>query len=145
MEINTTRFGTIPVQEEKIITFSKGILGFSKSRRFILFPHTEGSPFFWLQCIDDGNLAFVVMNPQIVKPDYTINIEEEVLNDLKAKDLKGLDVMCIVTIPQKQPEKMTINLLGPIIINANNHSATQVVCSNADYSHQHPVITKKSA
>ena len=142
MEINTVRFGKILVQEDKVLSFPRGILGFSKNKDFILFPHTEGSYFFWLQSIEDGNLAFVVMNPQLVKPDYTVNIEAPVLKELNAQELTELEVMCIVTIPHNQPKKMTINLLGPIIINAKKRCALQIACSEDQYSHRHPILAE---
>ncbi|HQG33050.1 MAG TPA: flagellar assembly protein FliW [Deltaproteobacteria bacterium] len=143
MEIKTTRFGNITVQDEKVICFPKGILGFSQNKRFILFPHTEGSPFYWLQSMDDGSVAFVVMNPQLVKPDYKITVEESVLSEIKAEESSELDVLCIVTIPHNQPDKMTINLLGPIILNADKRYAMQVVCPEENYSHRHPIISDK--
>jgi flagellar assembly factor FliW len=145
LEIETLRFGKLPIQENKVITFPKGILGFARNKKYILFPHSEGSPFFWLQSVEDGDLAFVVLNPQIVKPDYTVDIEEGVLNELDVKEPSDLEVMCIVTIPQNQPERMTINLLGPIIINSQNRSAIQVICDKQSYSHRHPVVTEKQA
>jgi flagellar assembly factor FliW len=145
LEIETLRFGKLPIQENKVITFPKGILGFARNKKYILFPHSEGSPFFWLQSVEDGDLAFVVMNPQIVKPDYTVDIEEGTLNELDVKEPSDLEVMCIVTIPRNQPERMTINLLGPIIINSQNRSALQVICDKQSYSHRHPVVTEKQA
>lgn len=142
MEITTVRFGKIQVQENKVLSFPKGILGFSASKKFILFPHGEGSPFFWLQSIEDGALAFVVMNPQLVKNDYTVNVEEHVLEELKAQDLSDLEVMCIVTIPNNEPQQMTINLLGPIIINAKQRCALQIVSTEDKYSHRHPILAE---
>ena len=141
MEITTVRFGTISVQEEKVIVFSKGILGFSQNKRYILFPHGEGSPFYWLQSVEDGSVAFVVMNPRLIKSDYTIHVEESLLRELQADDVSDLEVMCIVTIPQNQPEKMTINLLGPIVINVNKRSAAQIITSEEKYSHRHPILS----
>ena len=144
MEITTVRFGKIQVQGNKVLNFPKGILGFSANKKFILFPHNEGSPFFWLQSIEDGALAFVVMNPQLVKNDYTVNIEQHVLEELKAQDLSDLEVMYIVTIPNNQPQQMTINLLGPIIINAKQRCALQIVSTEDKYSHRHPVLAENS-
>ena len=80
MEIETLRFGKIAIQDDKVITFPKGLLGFSQRRRFILFPHKEGSPFFWLQCVEDGELAFVLMNPKLVVNDYIIDIDDDNLD-----------------------------------------------------------------
>lgn len=144
MEIQTARFGTITAQEDKVILFPKGILGFSQNKKFILFPHTEGSPFYWLQSVDDGTIAFVVMNPQLVKSDYAINIEENLLKELHAENLSELEVMCVVTIPLNQPDKMTINLLGPIIINVNKRCALQIICPDENYSHRHPILAEKN-
>ena len=144
MEITTVRFGTIPVQEDKVIVFPKGILGFSHDTRYILFPHGEGSPFYWLQSIDDGAVAFVVMNPQLVKADYAVDVEESLIKELQADDISDLEVMCIVTIPPNRPEKMTINLLGPIVLNVNRCLAVQIVSSDEKYSHRHPILAESS-
>lgn len=59
MEITTVRFGTIPVQEDKVILFPKGILGFSRNKRYVLFPHGQGSPFYWLQSVEEIGRAHV--------------------------------------------------------------------------------------
>jgi flagellar assembly factor FliW len=140
LEIETIRFGAIPVQEDKMITFPRGILGFARNKRYVLFPHGENSPFFWLQSVDDGNLAFVVMNPHIVKPDYSVDYDEGILGELSVEQPSDLEIMCIVTVPRNHPELMTINLLGPIVVNTQNRCAAQVICDNQSYSHRHPVV-----
>ena len=145
MEIETLRFGKIAVQEDKVITFPRGILGFAKNKQYLLFPHSEDSPFFWLQSIEDGDLAFVVMNPRIVKADYSLDVDENVMKEIEAKQETDLDVVCIVTIPRNNPNGMTINLLGPIIINAKSRSAMQIICDKQSYSHQHPVVSGQQA
>lgn len=140
MEIETLRFGKIAIQDDKVITFPKGLLGFSQRRRFILFPHKEGSPFFWLQCVEDGDLAFVLMNPKLVVNDYVIDIDDDTLKDLEYEDGSGLDVLCIVTIPHDDPRRMTVNLLGPIVVNVGKMRAVQLVSTSSAFSHRHPVI-----
>ncbi len=145
MEIETLRFGNIAVLEDKVITFPRGILGFAKNKQYILFPHSEDSPFFWLQSIEDGDLAFVVMNPRLVKADYSLDVDENVMKEIEAKQETDLEVVCIVTIPRNNPNGMTINLLGPIIINAKSRSAMQIICDKQSYSHQHPVVSGQQA
>jgi flagellar assembly factor FliW len=145
LDIETLRFGNIAVLEDKVITFPRGILGFAKNKRYILFPHSEDSPFFWLQSVEDGDLAFVVMNPRLVKADYSLDVDENVMNELDAKQETDIEVVCIVTIPRNDPKRMTINLLGPIIINAKNRNAMQIVCDKQSYSHRHPVVSGQQA
>ena len=144
MEITTVRFGTIPVQEDKVIVFPKGIFGFTGNKRYVLFPHGEGSPFYWLQSAEDGALAFVVMNPRQVKKDYTLNVDDSLLEELQAQDISELEVLCIVTIPPNHPERMTINLLGPLIINVRKRCAAQIIASEEKYSHRHPILSDAS-
>jgi flagellar assembly factor FliW len=145
LDIETLRFGKIAVQEDKVITFPRGILGFAKNKQYLLFPHSEDSPFLWLQSVEDGDLAFVVMNPRLVKADYSLDVDQNVLNELDAKQETDLEVVCIVTIPRNDPKRMTINLLGPIIINAKSRSAMQIICDKQSYSHQHPVVSGQQA
>lgn len=141
MDIQTVRFGKITVEDEKVLVFPKGILGFSNCKRFVLLPHKEDSPFFWLQSIEDGELAFVLMNPNLVKEDYAVEIDEEQLQELDStEENNNLDVLCIVNIPKDNPRDMTINLQGPIIINGTSMRAVQVVLTTTDYSYRHPVM-----
>lgn len=93
--------------------------------------------------MEDGDLAFVVMNPQLVKSDYSIDIDENILGELDVKQQAELEVVCIVTIPRNDPRRMTINLLGPIIINTQSRCAVQVICDRQSYSHRHPVIQEQ--
>jgi flagellar assembly factor FliW len=80
------------------------------------------------------------MNPRLVKSDYTVDIQEALLQELGAGDVSDLEVMCIVTIPPNRPENMTINLLGPIVINVKKRCATQIITSEEKYSHRHPIL-----
>ena len=60
MQIETTRFGLLPIDENQVITFPEGLPGFESHRRFTLVQHpgSDGrSPFQWLQSVDDGALA----------------------------------------------------------------------------------------
>src|SRR4051812_27520296 len=63
MEIVTTRFGTLNVEDERVIDFPKGLLGFPDRTRYALIQTGEENYFFWLQCVDEPNLAFVVTDP----------------------------------------------------------------------------------
>jgi flagellar assembly factor FliW len=102
--------------------------------------HKPDSPFFWLQSADDPELAFIVMNPQLVMPDYAVHLAKE---DRQALQVKGEDPLVIyglVTIPRGNPADMTINLLGPLVINSAAGVGRQVVMSGSDYSHRHPVL-----
>lgn len=144
MKIETTRFGTISVEEDKIIHMPSGMLGFSDKKRFLLFGHKEKTPFCWYQSVDDPAMAFVVMSPFVIKPDYAVEADEAAKAMSWEDDGDDIDVYVVVTIPRGEPEKMTANLLGPILINARTRQGIQMVISNSPYSHKFPIEFKAS-
>lgn len=146
MKIETTRFGTITAEEEKVITMPFGMLGFPDAKRFIMLQHKENSPFFWYQSVDDPTLAFVIMNPFLFEPDYNIDLDDWVTemawNEEGRQD--NLELYVVVNIPKGAPDKMTANLIGPILINNTIHQAVQMIISESSYSHKFPLLQKNS-
>ncbi len=53
LEIETSRFGTIVIEEEQIFRLPEGIIGFPEWTRYILLNHREGSPFQWFQSVEN--------------------------------------------------------------------------------------------
>ncbi len=144
MNLSTSRFGTIDVQEEQIIHVPSGMIGFPDSQRFTLLEHKKGSPFMWLQSVDDGALAFVLMDPLLFKPDYQIKIEAEDREVLKLTDASnGILTLVVVNISPREPFEVTANLLGPLIINMQKRLGRQIALSNPQYSHRHPIPLKQ--
>src|SRR5437773_11898362 len=111
MEIETTRFGRLDVDDERIITFSRGLLGFPDHNRYALIQAGEENYFFWLQCVDQANLAFVVTDPSIFFKDYQVAIKTETQADL---DLDDLGMAQVFVVCNKGGDWLTGNLLGPI-------------------------------
>ncbi len=141
MQIETSRFGKIEIEESKIIFFTSGILGFPEAKRYVLIPHPN-SPFFWLQAVDVPELAFVVIDPKIFFPEYEITIPPEAKKELHIKDKDEICILCIVTIPKDKPEEMTVNLLGPIIINVTRKLAKQIVLNSKRYPLREPLYQR---
>ena len=132
MKVLTDRFGAIEVSEEDIITMVDPILGFPYAKRYVIIDHKEGSPFKWLQSVDDGSLAFVIVNPKLIKPDYVVPIDEEDARKLQIESPEDADVYVIVVIPEN-PRDMTVNLRGPIVVNRKKKLAKQVVIPDDSY------------
>ena len=140
MTIATSRLGEVEVSTQKIIHLPQGVLGFPAHRNFVLLVHKPDSPFSWFQSVDDPELAFIVMNPQLVIPDYSVDLTKEDCQALRLQGEEPLAVYGLVTIPRGNPAEMTINLLGPLVINTAVGVGKQVVMSGSNYSHRHPVL-----
>ncbi|MCD4716278.1 MAG: flagellar assembly protein FliW [Desulfobacterales bacterium] len=144
MKIKTTRFGTVTLGEEKILNMPFGMLGFQDKKRFVILQNKENSPFFWYQSVDDPSLAFVITNPFLFMPDYEVDIENVLIEMSWNGNSKNniLELYVVVNIPKGAPEKMTANLIGPILVNNKTRQAVQVVMSNSPYIHNFPLITQ---
>jgi len=137
MEIESTRFGQLTVDDDRVITLPRGLLGFPNHTRFALIQTGEENYFFWLQSIDEPNLAFVVTDPSIFFKDYEVPIREETQADLQLSDASFAQVFVICN---KVDEWLTGNLLGPIVVNAQNRLAQQVVLTEKKWTTRQPLL-----
>ncbi len=137
MTIQTSRFGTLEVDPEKAIVFSRGILGFPGAGRFALIaPEAEGS-FYWLQSMDVPDLAFVVTDPLLFVPDYNVNLREETRLQLGINQVSDIQILIIVN---KVGDTLTGNLQGPLVIHSVTRQAMQVVLNEKRYQTRHPLM-----
>ncbi|RLC44425.1 MAG: flagellar assembly protein FliW [Candidatus Coatesbacteria bacterium] len=133
---------TLKVKQKDIIRFDEGILGFPNSHSYILIPHEPGSPFAWLQSVDEDNLAFLLINPAIVKPDYVVKLPQEVTKDLKLTDVSDGLVLAIVVVPE-DPRKMRMNLRAPVVINTRERLGRQVVLEDTSLEIRYPILSEE--
>ena len=141
MKIETTQFGTIQIEEEKIITMPASMPGFPERKRFIILERKKTRPFYWYQCVDDSALAFVIMNPYLFKPDYSVDLTPTIKEMSWETDGKeNLELYVVVNTSDGIPDKITANLIGPLLINIKRHEAVQMVIHNSSYSHKYPVF-----
>jgi flagellar assembly factor FliW len=137
MDIESTRFGQLSVDDDRIIELPKGLLGFPNHTRFALIQAGQENYFFWLQSVDEPNLAFVVTDPTIFFKDYDVPIREETQVDLQLIDSRFAQVFVICN---KVDEWLTGNLLGPIVVNAQNRQAQQVVLTEKKWTTRQPLL-----
>ena len=139
MKVDTTRFGAITIDEQKIITMPFGMLGFPDEKRYVIVQHKENSPFFWYQSMDDPALAFVITSPFFFVPDYAVSLGDAI-NQMSWDDGDKVELYVVVNIPNGSPDKMTANLIGPILVNTENYQAVQMVVTESPYSHRFPLL-----
>lgn len=129
MIINTRIFGEIDVEEDKVITFEEGIIGFPDCRRFTLIfdeDKDDHNSISWMQSLDEPVFALPVMDPLLVKPDYNPQVEDELLKELGELTEENLFILVTVTVPENI-EELSVNLKAPLIINVDERKAVQII------------------
>jgi len=145
MEINTKAYGKINIDDKQVLTFPSGLFGFESLTEYALLD-AEQQPFFWLQSLEVEQIAFILINPIIFRPDYDPAVHEDELLEIGLTDNDDDDFLLfsIVTIPADQ-SRMTANLQGPIVINKDTKIGRQFISTCADWKVRHNIIEELAA
>ena len=135
--IDTSRFGQLVVNSDRLIVFDEGILGFPLQHEYALLQTGEGSGFYWLQSVDTRDLAFVVCDPRLFVADYQVPVKVEDLECIGINDPQNSQLFVIVN---KVGDLLTGNLQGPLVVNVTNRKARQLVLSDKRYATRHPLM-----
>lgn len=145
IKIHTKRFGDMEFSEDSVVKVIGGLIGLSGYENFVIIRYQDDSPFYWLQCVDEPELALVMVSPLLFKPDYDPTIPLSVNKELDAQSPGDITVFVIVTIPAGNPQNMTANLLGPVVLNPRSRRARQLVLDDRVYSHRYRVVKKEGS
>jgi len=137
MDIQTTRFGRLNIDEQGIISFSRGLLGFSDHTQFALIQPNADSCFYWLQSTQQADLAVVLVDPQLFFKDYQVPIKGETAEELGLTDLSAAQVLVICN---RVDEWLTGNLLGPVVINTAQRIGQQIVLTEKRWTTRQPLM-----
>ena len=137
MMLNTTRFRNVEVDEQRVITFAKGLLGFPSYTRYVLLQPDEDSYFYWLQCADTPDLAFVVTDPRLFVSSYRVPFKHEQMQEMGIHSISDAEVFVIVN---KHDHVLTGNLQGPLVVNVNNRTGQQLVLSDRRFTTRVPLV-----
>jgi flagellar assembly factor FliW len=142
VKVATKAYGVIEVDERQKITFSQGLLGFEAYKEYVLFD-AKRQPFYWLQSVDEENIAFILLNPFLFRPDYEVNVDNEELLEIGLSDPSNALILSILTIPQEG--LMTANLQGPLVINRDTRFGMQAILSDPRWKIKHDVMAELMA
>ncbi|MDR1444679.1 MAG: flagellar assembly protein FliW [Treponema sp.] len=142
MKVQTKAYGSIEVEEKQRIVFPRGLFGFEEVKNYVLLD-AEQQPFYWLQSVEREQVAFVLIDPFLIRPDYELSIDNEELADIGINTPEKALIFTIVTIPAEGP--MTINLQGPLAINRETREGKQAILSDPRWKTKHDIMAEIAA
>ncbi|MCB0882555.1 MAG: flagellar assembly protein FliW [Thermoleophilia bacterium] len=140
--IRSRQLGDIEFDAADVISFCEPVLGFAECDRYVLIPHTlpdgtASDTIMWLQAVTAPYHAFIVTDPWGAVADYAPEISDADADQLGLTRFQDATVVAILTVPGEGA--MTINLRAPIVFNAVNRTAKQVVLLSDQYHSRHPL------
>lgn len=143
MKTIETRFGEVEYDPDNLLHFPAGMIGLPTLHDFIVMPNKKDGPLFWIQSVDDPDIAFVLTDPSNFFLDYLIVPDEQERNVLKVSDKDPCFMLSVVTVPPDY--KVTINLAAPILFAPKTNRALQVILENTDYKSKTPLPETSSS
>ena len=145
MTVDTKAYGQVDVDERQCIEIPQGLYGFDGLKDYVLMDARQ-RPFYWFQSTEVREVAFVLIDPKILRPDYDADLDPMDLESLGldgSQDERYLE-FAIVTIPDDRQD-MTANLQGPIIINRESRQGRQCISRNEDWHVRHNILDEMSS
>jgi len=138
MNIDTKYLGEVEINDEQIIIFPNGLLGFESSREFVLLDVPDNPTFKFLQDIKNSYISFLLINPWDFFKDYDVELpDEELLKiEINPKVENNMTVYTVVTLGQSFKDS-TSNLLAPIVINLSHKKGKQFILNDSLYNTRH--------
>jgi len=140
VKIATKAYGFIDVDERQKIVFPRGLFGFEKHTDYLLLD-AERQPFYWLQSMEQEQVAFVLVSPFLFRPDYEADISNEELAEIGIHSPEKALIFSIVTIPP-DGSPITANLQGPLVINRDTRTGKQAVLSDPRWKTRHDIMAE---
>ena len=137
----TTRFGEVEYDPEKIIHFPEGLIGFELLRDFIVMPNVKDGPLFWIQSIDDPQIAFVLTDPTNFFLDYRVQPGKKEKAALGIENGDEYFALSVVTV--QVGGTVTLNLAAPILFLPKNNRAMQIILEDSRYTTKHALPSAK--
>ena len=138
--ILTKAFGSMELDERQRVNFPFGLLGFESLRDYALLDAAQ-APFYWLQSLEVVEIAFVLIEPRVFRPDYSPGVLPEDLAEIGVLKPEDALVFAIVTIPE-DPRLMTANLQGPLLLNRETRTGRQCISADPRWQVRHPILAE---
>lgn len=144
MKLMTTRFGELDIDDAEVLKFNQGIPGFEEMRQFIIVEAEEYLPFSHLQSLENGELAFILVDPFELFEEYEFDLSEQVKEELRIKSEEDIAIRTIVTV-REGLNSATTNLVAPIVINMNSFLGKQIILTKTNYVTRHRLFNEEQS
>lgn len=121
-----------------------GLIGLRHLTCFELEPAEPGIAFQILRAQSEPPMEFVVMEPGGWVEDYKIVLRDEDVESLRITSPEDVLVLNIVAVHSHEPHYVTVNLVGPVIVNRSTLIGQQVIIANSgDFSIEHVLVDQR--
>jgi flagellar assembly factor FliW len=133
MNLYSTRFGSVIVEDADVLMFVDGLIGMEDCRDWVLLADAQNSALAWMQSVDRPEIALAVVSPRRFVPQYQVRVSRRDLDPLQLNDPSDAQVLVIVS---SSSGSLAVNLKAPLVIHLQQRLGRQIVARD-DHAVQH--------
>jgi flagellar assembly factor FliW len=133
MNISTTKFGSLSIEEADVLTFVDGLIGMEDCHRWVLLGDSENAALAWMQSLERPEVALAVVSPRRFVPDYQVRISKREIAPLALENPNDAQVLVIIS---NVGGALALNLKAPLVIHLAERVGRQIVARD-DHAVQH--------
>lgn len=144
MKIETKAYGSLEIDERQRIRIPMGLYGFEAHEEYALLDAAR-PPFFWLQSLKARDVAFVLLDPVLIRPDYDAALDPCDFEDLELSGPDDGNCLLFVIVTIRGGQGMTVNMAGPVVINKKSRRGRQCISRSDKWQVQHDLSEELSS
>lgn len=138
MKVQSIRFGTVEVADDRRVRFVRPIVGFDGLDDYGIIEDPETTPVLWLQSLEAPEVLFPLVDLSLIADGYAVELDDEAVAELGVQRSEDARLLGILTLSDN-PSAISVNLRAPIVLNTRGATALQLVLQDRDLAVRHPV------
>lgn len=132
MIFHSKLFGEIEIKESDIFEFPSGVIGFNDLKKFFFLKVVNDNipfPLEVMHSFEKDNIAFFVVDPYYIAPNFSILAKPEEIQELGQGDIVDIVLRVILRF---EGGKVFANFLAPFVINTRTRKGKHLILEGSD-------------
>ena len=144
MKVESLRFGTVELADDRVVRFVRPIVGFDALGEYGIIEDPETKPLLWLQSVESPQVLFPLVDLSLIADGYAVELDDETVAELGVERAEDARLLGILTL-SPDPASISVNLRAPIVWNTRGATALQLVLQDPEIPLHHPVRAESGA
>jgi len=132
MIFHSKLFGEININESEVFEFPSGVIGFKDLKKFFFLKVVNNNlpfPLEVMHSFERDNLAFFVVDPYYIAPNFSILAKPEEIQELGQGDIVDIVLRVILRF---EGGKVFANFLAPFVINTRTKKGKHMILEGSE-------------
>ncbi len=129
MKFTNRQFGDLEFDDQLVVTFPNGLIGFEQHHRFLIVDDVDSEPFRWLVSIESADISFPLLDPRLLLPEF-----------LSMGGIGAESSVFVIAALSDRIEQSSVNLRSPLVIENATRQGQQIILEDESLPFQFPLV-----